>query len=295
MSGTTPEPDAPEIQSRARETVRRAARETDPDRAVAALLAPAAVRDDLLSLAAFAGEIARIPHLVKEPMMGEIRLQWWRDALPGLAEGASTTGNPIADALGGAIRRHALPLSLLLGVLEARAFDLYGDPMPDEQAFRGYLGKTEGALIEAAMRIVGGWPPGTAAAQAMAAGRAIGLSRVLTGLPFALSRGRCALPASRLQAAGVVPADLAAVPVPASARAVLARFSADARADLAIVRAGWRRMPRRQRTALLPVALVEPQLKAFEEGSHHPGRDVVAILPLSRVWGLWRAHVLGRL
>ena len=36
----------------------------------------------LLALAAFASELARVPSAVtREPAMGEIRLQWWRDAL----------------------------------------------------------------------------------------------------------------------------------------------------------------------------------------------------------------------
>lgn len=290
VSGTRPEQVAAD-----REAVRLAARAGDPDRYLSALLAPADVRDDLLALAAFAGEIARVPHAVTEPMMGEIRLQWWRDALPGLAEGGPPTGNPVADTLGVAIRRHGLPQTLFVGLLEARAFDLYADPMPDEAAFRGYLGKTEGALLEAALRMSGGWPPGTAASAVMAAGRALGLTRVLTGLPFMLSRGRCALPVTRLDKAGIGVADLAAVPLGASARALVTSFIADARADLATVRAGWRRLPRRQRTALLPVALIEPQLRALEGASHHPGRDLVAILPLARVWSLWRAHGFGRL
>ena len=58
------------------------ARSGEPDRYLAALLAPPAARADLLALAAFASELARVPSLVtREPTMGEIRLQWWRDAL----------------------------------------------------------------------------------------------------------------------------------------------------------------------------------------------------------------------
>jgi phytoene synthase len=277
-----------------REAVRQSARHNDQDRYLAALLAPRDVRDDLLALAAFAGEIARVPYAVKEPMMGEVRLQWWRDALPLLAAG-TTTGNPVADALGGAIRRHALPERLLADLLEARAFDLYADPMPDMTAFRGYLAKTDGALIEMALRIVGGWPPGTAAGVAMAAGRAVGVTRVLSDLPFMLSRGRCALPADRLSSAGIEAADLAADPIGTPALSAIAGFVADARADLAAVRAGWRRIPRRERSALLPVALIEPQLRVFEKPSHHPGRDLAAVVPLSRIWALWSAHVLGRI
>ena len=50
-------------------------RRHDPDRYVAALYAPADRRDDLIALHAFNAEIARIRDQVREPMLGEIRLQ----------------------------------------------------------------------------------------------------------------------------------------------------------------------------------------------------------------------------
>ena len=70
------------------EAVRASARLNAPDRYYAALFAPAAVRDDLIALAAFCGEIARIGRQVSEPVMGEIRITWWRDALLAAEHGA---------------------------------------------------------------------------------------------------------------------------------------------------------------------------------------------------------------
>ena len=274
------------------EAVRVAAKDGDEDRYLAALLSLRDVRADLIALAAFSGEIARIPLLVKEPMMGEMRLQWWRDALIALQQG-ETTGNPVADAFGAAMVRHALPPGLVLGLLDARAFDLYPDPMPDEQTFRAYLAKTEGALFEMALRIAAGWPPGAGASVVTAAGQALGLTRVLAGLPAMLAKGRCALPLTRMQAAGLEAADLAATPLPESARGMLVQFHKDARVSLATVRARWSKIPRRQRAVLLPVALIEPQLSALEGRDHHPGRDLTSIMPLSRVWRIWRAHLGG--
>lgn len=284
----------PSVSPASLDAVRQAARTHDNDRYLAALLSPPDVRNDLFALAAFAGEIARIPHLVKEPMIGEIRLQWWRDAVPALARGEAT-GNPIADALGGAVSRHNLPTGLLLGVVDARAFDLYPDPMPDQQTFKAYLAKSEGALFELALRIVAGWPPGTAAAAVSSAGQAVGLTRVLAGLPHMLAMGRLALPQTLLGAAGIGIVDLAAVPIGSVARGVIDAVVHDARVALAVVAGGWNKMPRRPRSALLPVALVEPQLRALQKASHHPARDIAHIMPLSRVWQIWRAHVFGRL
>ncbi len=283
-----------ERQAKMRAAVWAAARASDHDRYLAALLSPAEVRDDLIALAAFAGEIARIPLLVSEPMMGEIRLQWWRDALPGLSRG-EPTGNPVADAFGAAVRRHALPIGLILGVLDARAFELYPDPMPDEQTFKAYLAKTEGALFDLAWRVVSGSPPGTASAVVAAAGQVVGCARALANLPVLLAKGRCVLPATRLQACGNGVADLAAVPMGPAARQLITTLCRDMRVMLTNLGADWRARSRRQRTVFLPVALVEPQLRAFDSLSHHPGRDVVQVLPLTRVWRIWRAHVTGRI
>ena len=88
------------------EVVRIAARAFERDRYLAALLAPRTLRDDLIAIAAFAGEIGRIPTMVSEPMIGRIRLQWWRDVIDA---GDRATGNPVADALNTSTARHTLP------------------------------------------------------------------------------------------------------------------------------------------------------------------------------------------
>lgn len=56
-------------------------RDTDRDRYLACLLAPADKQRSLAALYAFNAEIARIRDLVHEPIPGEIRMQWWRDLI----------------------------------------------------------------------------------------------------------------------------------------------------------------------------------------------------------------------
>ena len=86
----------------------------DPDRYLTARLAPKPSRPALITLYAFNAELARICDAVSEPALGEIRLQWWRDALDG-ADTDVKTGAPLADALMQTIRAHELPKPLLLG------------------------------------------------------------------------------------------------------------------------------------------------------------------------------------
>ena len=62
------------------------------------LFVPQALRPHIHALYAFSLEIARVREIVSEPLLGEIRFQWWRDALDGTGE-AGAKANPIAAAL----------------------------------------------------------------------------------------------------------------------------------------------------------------------------------------------------
>ena len=68
-----------------------------------------AARDALIALAAFSAEIEKIALQVTEPHLGEIRMQWWRDALGDAAQ-SQKTGHPVADAFADAVRGYALPV-----------------------------------------------------------------------------------------------------------------------------------------------------------------------------------------
>jgi 15-cis-phytoene synthase len=87
-------------------------RASDKERYRAGLRAPVPKRQHLYALAAWAVEIARVSEAVRTPLVGEIRLQWWRDALSGEGEAAC---NPVAAALLDTFGRcSALPREALL-------------------------------------------------------------------------------------------------------------------------------------------------------------------------------------
>ncbi|MGI9372926.1 MAG: phytoene/squalene synthase family protein, partial [Hyphomicrobiales bacterium] len=113
----------------------------DPDRYLATLYAPDEKRSALFALYAFSLEIARIRESVSEPMLGEIRLQWWRDTLGAIYSGQSQE-HPVAEALSDAIKSGDVPQQALQNLIEARVFDLYDDPMPNVNDLEGYLGET---------------------------------------------------------------------------------------------------------------------------------------------------------
>src|SRR5271165_2540467 len=88
-------------------------RRDDRDRWLASLFVPQALRPHIHALYAFSLEIARVREIVSEPLLGEIRFQWWRDALDGTGE-AGAKANPVAAALFDTIARFSLPKAPLL-------------------------------------------------------------------------------------------------------------------------------------------------------------------------------------
>src|SRR5665213_2533126 len=104
-------------------------REGDKDRFLATLFAPQKYRRPLYALYAFNLEVARTRELAREPMPGEIRLQWWRDVLGHMGRG-EVEANPVAAALRETIVRYRLPPAAITDLIDARTFDLYDDPMP---------------------------------------------------------------------------------------------------------------------------------------------------------------------
>ncbi|HEU0017879.1 MAG TPA: squalene/phytoene synthase family protein, partial [Methyloceanibacter sp.] len=157
--------------------VRTVARDGDPDRYASALFAPRAAREPLFALYALNVELARIAEHASEPQLGEIRLQWWRDALD-CASVNEATGHPVADAVGSAVRRYALSRDRIAGLIDARSFDVSVKIMPDTAALDDYIGKTAGALFHLAAEVAA--PHGAGAIEPAA--RAAGIAYGLTGL-----------------------------------------------------------------------------------------------------------------
>jgi phytoene synthase len=99
-------------------------RRNDPERWLASrFIADARARADVIALYAFDDELSRIPQVTTEPLMGEVRLTWWREALDEIFEGRPVRRHPVALALAGVIGRHKLPRETLDAMLEPRFDD----------------------------------------------------------------------------------------------------------------------------------------------------------------------------
>jgi phytoene synthase len=270
------------------EAVRRIARKGDPDRALAVLFAPRAVRDDLFALYALNVELARIAEQVSEPELGAIRLQWWRETIARAREG-ETSGHPVADAFGAALARRGLSRERVEALIDARSFDVATKIMPDMPSLEAYLRDTAGALFALSAECLGA--NGEAVEQAAAeAGLAYGLTGLMRALPVHAASGRVYLPADLLARHGVAPEAILAGKSSEGLRAVLAELRQKAREALGEARRHVAQLDPQSRKAFLPLRLVEPYLAALEKTSRDPLHEIADINPIYRFWRVaaWR-------
>lgn len=175
-------------------------RERDPDRFLTSLFAPAGRREDLWALFAFNHEIAKTREVVSETATGQLRLQWWREEIEKLYNGAEPPENEVLKALKAAVGRHALPRDLFETLIYAREFDLENVPPATIEGFLHYADFTSTPLMKMAVIVTGGdaeYEP----VQVVAVNYAlIGLLRAVR---FHAGQRRCYLPDDLMKRHGV--------------------------------------------------------------------------------------------
>ncbi|MDZ4095407.1 MAG: squalene/phytoene synthase family protein, partial [Paracoccaceae bacterium] len=162
----------------------------DPDRFAAAMAAPAAARTRLWPLYAFNLEVARIPWMTQEPMIAEMRLQFWRDVVAGTGPGAPPA-HEVAGPLIALIAAADLPVAVFDQLILARHWDIGRAPFADQNAFDTYLADSGGGLMWLAAKALGA--PDAAEPLARNAGWAMALAGFLRAVPELEARGRVPL------------------------------------------------------------------------------------------------------
>ena len=285
---------APALTAELRSRLLGELREADIDRYLALLLMQEGVRDDLLALFLFNADIAAIRDKVREPLPGEVRLQWWREVLSGDRDGEAQA-HPVASVLRGMIDRRAMPVAPLIAMCDARIFDLYDDPMPDRTSYEGYAGETASSLLQMTAFLI---DPAASALTATASGHA-GVAQAVAGhlmlLPISQARGQLFIPADLLSATGLgrdgflSGADLQRV-----ATAIRA-FAGFGREHLAKARAALDDLPASVQPAYLPVALASAVFdQAQRRGADCLDRSI-RMPQWRRQYQLWRAQRRGRI
>jgi phytoene synthase len=257
-------------------------RTTDRDRFIASLFAPAEHRGAVYALYAFNSEVARVREAAREPLPGEIRLQWWSDVI-NRERDEEARANPVASALLTTIERYRLSSAKLIDLVEARRFDLYNDPVATLPDLEAYASKTSSAPFALAAQILAG---ADAEAVSAPAGIAFAIADLLRAFPRHAARGQLYVPLELLDRHQVRPHDIFAGRSSAGLQAALAELRDVGRRHLDTAHQRMAALTRQAMPALLPVALVRPALGRLERGDPFSPAELA---PWRRQWLIWRA------
>jgi NADH dehydrogenase [ubiquinone] 1 alpha subcomplex assembly factor 6 len=259
-------------------TVRR----YDRDRFITSLFAPADHREDLFALYAFNIEIARIRETVREPILGQIRLQWWRDNLDQIMNGR-TVGRPVADSLAELLKRRPLPRDRFDRLLDARERDMQEAPPADLDELALYVADSAGGLCALAAQLLGGGDEPTQAA-AREVGQAWGLLGLLRAHSYHIKQRRLFLPMSLLAESRLDSEELLSGASPPADLAM--QLAALVTEHLLAARRLRRQVRKSALPALLPARLADFYLKSLRRA----GYDLV-----DRSWSAVDSHPIALL
>jgi NADH dehydrogenase [ubiquinone] 1 alpha subcomplex assembly factor 6 len=266
-------------------------RKHDADRYLTALFAPRERREALFALYAFNLEIARVREAVREPMMGMIRLQWWRDALGEIGKG-KVRAHEVVRPLAKAIADNNLDLVPFERLIAARERDLDAEPPRDLASLVDYARDSSGLLTELALAVLGKPSP-----ELREAGQAAGIAWSLTGLlravPFHAAQRRVYLPADLLHGAGITAGQLIERGSQPGLRPVIQAVAGEAER--------WsqkaRKVPvvaRSYLPAFLPLTLADHYRRSLTAADFDPFDARVQQAPPWRVWSLAFHWLVGR-
>ncbi len=239
----------------------------DPER-FATARGPAAAR--LMPLYAFNLEIARAPWVTTEPLIAEMRLTWWHEALEEIAAGQRPRAHEVVAPLAQVIRDTDLPIAPFHEMIAARRWDVAAEPFADEAALWAHLEASAGNLMWLAARSLGA--PETAREVVRDFGAGAGLAAWLRAVPELAARGRVPLPAG--------------VDVAALARAGLGRIDR--------ARGGRRAVPAAALQAMLAGAGAGAVLRRALRDPEAVARGGLAQSEFSRRAGLMARALSGR-
>jgi phytoene synthase len=241
-------------------------RRHDHDRFQTALFAPSGRREALFALYAFNYEVARVRETVSEPVLGQIRLQWWRESIAAAFERGAVRRHIVVEALTAAIRTHGLTRAHFDRLINARASDLEERPWDRLDVLEQYAEATSAQLIYLALENLCVRDPA-----AEKAGFHVGIAYALAGL-------------------------LRAIPYQPRLRHVLApaEVAAAASRHLGLARAQRSAVPPSALPALLPAIVAEHWLKRLARARFDPFDRALAAQDPLQSWRLMSASLRGR-
>ena len=257
----------------------------DHDRFQTALFAPPRGRESLFALYAFNYEVARVRETVSQPVLGQIRLQWWRENISAAFDGGSVRHHTVVEALTAAIRTHGLTRAHFDRLIDAREEDLREAPTATLAALENYAEGTSARLVYLALESLGVRDPETEKV-GFHIGVAYALAGLLRAMPLHARAGRLVIPADIAAQTGLGPADYCVLRSTHALRSAAAEIAASAEQHLTAARAHRRSITRRALPALLPAIVAARSLRRLKRAGYDPFHPTLAAPDPLQSWRL---------
>ncbi|MCK5778299.1 MAG: squalene/phytoene synthase family protein [Rhodospirillales bacterium] len=271
----------------------RQVRDFDNDRFLATLFAGDTVREDLFALYAFNLELAKIRETVSEPMIGRMRLQFWRDAVPGLVSGGPPS-HAVAEPLSAAVRRAGISADQLHALIDARETDMDDVPPRDLSALEAYAEKTSSSVMALALRVLEE-DPDRHADLLRAAGVGTALVGLVRAIPYQASTGRITLPADLCAKAGLDPSQPHQWPTNPDVSPITGPLLDAAEGHVRAAEEAGKGIGRGALPAFLPLSLASLYLKDLKKHDGDPARHAARPPGVKRQLTVFWRSMLGRI
>jgi phytoene synthase len=257
------------------------------------LFAPSGRREALFALYAFNYEVARVRETVSEPVLGQIRLQWWRESIAAAFKGGPVRHHIVVEALTAAIRGCDLTRAHFERLVDAREQDLDEAPSASLAVLQDYAEATSARLVYLALESLGIRDP-SAEMAGFHIGVAYALSGLLRSMPFQARAGRLIVPADIAAQTALNAADYRALRSTRALRAATAEIAAVASRHLAAARTYRHSIARRALPALLPAIVADRSLARLKRADYDPFDPALTTPDTMQSWRLAIASLRNR-
>lgn len=230
-------------------------------------------RSALCALYAFNLEVSKIREIVSEPMLGQIRLQWWREAIDGIYQG-TPRDHAVVTALAAAIGRHNPPQARFDRLIDSREFDMEDRQPHTVEDLKNYVDATSGELTCLALHMLQVFDDMILDIGRLA-GAAWALNGLLYAIPFHAAQGRCYLPRALTEEHGVSVDALYAGSGDAGLCRAVSEIADLAQQYLDVAHLDWLSMGFHARPAFAGLSVVAADLRRLKKAKY----DVFSVRP----------------
>jgi len=231
---------------------------------------------------------------VSQPVLGQIRLQWWREGIATAFDGGSVRRHMVVEALTVAIRTHGLTRAHFDRLIDAREEDLHEAPTATLTALENYAEGTSARLVYLALESLGVRDPETEKV-GFHIGVAYALAGLLRAMPLHARAGRLVIPADVAAQTGLSPADYCVLRSTRALCSATAEIAAAAEQHLATARAHRRSITRRALPALLPAIVAARSLRRLKRAGYDPFHPTLAAPQPTQSWRLAISSLRNRI